>query len=146
MIGSGRCHGPGCRNTARTEFWCSEACAGAWSRQYVGVAPLASESLANIEIRFPSAAVRRLSVALPTTLSAEVDPDSPTPPLPAAEGTFAERVFQDEVRAATVLDEPAPRPAQLTLAEVLQGPQVASNDPQVGYLARAFHWLFGRTS
>lgn len=37
MIGSGRCHGPGCQQSAVVEYWCSERCNAAWDRQTAGV-------------------------------------------------------------------------------------------------------------
>lgn len=30
MTSSGRCHGPGCTQTAVVEFWCSERCQARW--------------------------------------------------------------------------------------------------------------------
>lgn len=40
MTSSGRCHGPGCTQTARTEFFCSEVCQLNWDRQAAGLAPV----------------------------------------------------------------------------------------------------------
>jgi hypothetical protein len=40
MIASGRCHGPGCRETAVVEYWCSERCQLNWDRQAAGLAPV----------------------------------------------------------------------------------------------------------
>lgn len=37
MIVSGRCHGPGCQQAARVEYWCGEPCQAAWSRQFAGL-------------------------------------------------------------------------------------------------------------
>lgn len=92
MTGSGRCHGPGCTQTADSDF-CSARCQSAWTADVMGVDPL------------PVRPVRRRTL----TPADYVDGK-----LPASTG-------------ATV-------------------PQVASQDPQVGWLAKWINHLFGRTT
>lgn len=40
MIGSGRCHGPGCTQAVKVEFWCGETCRVNWDRQALGLSLL----------------------------------------------------------------------------------------------------------
>jgi hypothetical protein len=34
ITGSGRCHGPGCTQTAVVEYWCGERCQQVWAAQF----------------------------------------------------------------------------------------------------------------
>lgn len=126
----GRCHGPDCTQPALVEFFCGPGCQEAWERQAAGLPPvrwvigrtscMCGGSWAWSKVR-ESGAYEMVGCVC----------HNPPPPESAYVG----------------------KPEDLAAWKASQSPlssaanqQVASKDPQVGFLGRAFHWLFGRTS
>lgn len=155
MTSSGRCHGPGCTQTADGDF-CSEVCQNRWNRQAVGLCkpdcrcPQCNEEITWAQLR---AEVERGGEQAFYTEPGERRPG--------------------EVEVVVSINQPAVRRAYRRLTEPVAtidiirrdedgwhvtgrwlpigsgdaSPQVASiPDPARGWLARAFDRLFGRTT
>ncbi len=135
MISSGRCHGPGCTQTARTEFFCSEVCQLNWDRQAAGLAPVkpwppsgyvspvtrAGGFLIPAVERAAPEIQRGIERLLVDALNVD-HIQTPLPPRPEAtySGT-ASSVMEDILRAYDLIEAmPAPEPVRLTRSQLDQ--------------------------
>lgn len=157
MNSSGRCHGPGCTQTAVVEFWCGEECQARWHGQIDSTTTRAVRVADETHVWITAdlepfqqamdAAVRRLAevAQIPADLLA---PDGPTSedlfrshqPTRVAWGSPAVPTSRLRLAALGELDElelPRHEYARLPIAEF---PLVASqpHDPTRGWLRRLF--------
>lgn len=117
MTGSGRCHGPNCREKASaTEFFCSEAHARAWDREFHvehgGTGPMDVPPRPGTVEPHPTqadldAALRAVQPHLEAHLAAVIQAADPPPPAP----TFT---VAEVARIASSLPRTTPEPAKLT--------------------------------
>lgn len=117
VIMSGRCHGPGCRNKARVEFFCGEGCQAAWAKHLAGAPASTAETPAWIAASAWTACV---TPAARADVRDSVMQEIRSIELAAAAGTVdaAEQVPTFTRAASSVMDDiaalPAPEPIKLT--------------------------------
>lgn len=146
MTSSGRCHGPGCTREARVEFFCSETCQDRWNSGLERLTPAEDRE---------SAAKRALAHLLDWQ-RADLALRAVCPPArleDAKAAAFERHAYLGLAEAfRSVADDLAvgwlPPSRGAAFPQVAsESPQVASRpDHQVGWLARLFDRLFGRTT
>lgn len=147
-IGSGRCHGPGCTQTAKVEFWCSEACQARWDRQLAAADP--PRPLGQLRLHQVTLVDQPLVSEWGVFEAFDGDgPDFEALP-PALDGDSEERTCHPLTAPVATIDTVRQDEDGLHVTgrwlPVGSGaayPQVASSP---GWLKRAFRWAFGRTT
>lgn len=139
----GRCHGPDCTQPALLEGgFCSERCQARWHGQYEEP----RDSAAMLDLRSMPACdclPPGCLVGWHTCEGVIARGEAPTQVSAGCTHKPIGQYRRGGVIVCAFCSGPAP---QLPDSSRVAFPQVTTKDPQVGFLGRAFHWLFGRTT